>query len=135
MTKYILLFLTFTIGSLNSYGQEDKTPMQTVARIFNQYVEQGATTDSKTNKEKMTLALTELQKTSTRTNLPMLINVWMYYDPTDFPTRKLMEPLFTKDKSAALGAIKNRLKNKKSSEDRSKAPYSDLLAFHERLSE
>jgi hypothetical protein len=131
--KQISLALLLCFASLYSQHKPD-TPIQTVERIFNQYVAFSEGTDSKENKDAMTDALMALQKSSDQRDLPLLIDVWMYYDPTDFPVRNFVEPVFNKDKSAALHAIDERLKHKRPSEEKDLAPYADLLELKRRLS-
>lgn len=107
-------------------GTKEK-PIKTVERIFNKYVMQSESVDASTNKDAMKIALQLLQSKSDVKDLPLLINVWMYYDPTDFPTRQLTQKIFEKDKKASLSAINYRLKNKMKLENKETAPYSDLL--------
>ena len=50
----------------------------------------------------------------------------MYYDPTDFPSRKLVYAVLEKNKKESIKAIQNRIKNKKEWEKTDSAPYSEL---------
>lgn len=79
-------------------------------------------------------ALTALQQSVSDKDLPLLVNVWMYYDPTDFPTRSLIEPIFKEHRVAALNAIKKRLLYKKKWENKDNAPYSELITLQKLLS-
>lgn len=59
-------------------------PVDTIKRIFYDYVENTESTDSPDEKQFMTRGLNTLQTVTDTTALELLINVWMYYDPTDF---------------------------------------------------
>ena len=79
-------------------------------------------------------ALQSLQVASDVKDLQLLINVWMYYDSTDFPTRELIKPIFSKDKTTTLAAINKRPNKKKKWEKKETAPYSDLVSLKDELS-
>ncbi|MBX7109916.1 MAG: hypothetical protein K1X61_14805 [Chitinophagales bacterium] len=114
-------------------ADKKETPIKIVDRIFKNYIKLSESTDSPTNKDAMKNALQFLQTESDVKDLPLLINVWMYYDPTDFPTRQLIQKIFAKDKKATLSAIDNRLNKKKKWENKETAPYSDLVALKNEL--
>lgn len=109
--------------------QKKETPIKTVYRIFKNYTEESESTDSLTKKDEMENALKSLLTKSEIKDLQLLINVWMYYDPTDFPTRQLIKPIFLKDKKATLSAIDKQLNNKKNRKKDKIAPYTDLVAL------
>ena len=135
MLKRIALSLFFLIYFLPSYGQKTTlAPIQTVKQIFYDYVEFAEGTDSEDDKTAMTSSLIALQKSAVKKDLPLLIDVWMYYDPTDFPTQEFINPIFNKNKATALEAIDKRLKHKRKGEDKTTAPYADLIALRKRLS-
>ena len=135
MNKFLTAILL--ILCVTTFGQgatKTEMPIQTVDRIFNQYTKVEDNSPSQSVKDEMTKALTALQQSSSKTDLPLLLNVWMYFDPTDFPTRKLIEPIIHKDKAASLIAIDKRLKKKRKTESKENAPYSDLLSLRQQLS-
>ena len=135
MNKFFTILLLTSFSS--AFGQtatKTETPIKTVDRVFKSYIKHSEGTDSPTNKDDMKNALHSLQTKSDVKNLQLLINVWMYYDPTDFPTRELIKPIFTKDKTTTLAAINKRLNNKKKWEEKETAPYSDLLSLKNELS-
>lgn len=129
-----ILLLTATVSTAGQNTTATETPIQTVERIFNNYVKYSEGTESPANKEAITKALTSLQQASSEKDLPVLINAWMYYDPTDFSIRELIEPIFNKDKAASLRAINLRLKKKRKGESNKTAPYTDLISLKEKLS-
>lgn len=108
-------------------------PIKVVERIFNQYIKFQESTDSPSNKDSMKVCLTELQKSFKENDLPLLIDVWMYYDPTDFPTRGLISPIFYSNREKSLKAINSRLANKKEWERDDTAPYSDLILLKKKI--
>jgi hypothetical protein len=114
--------------------QKKEPPIQIVNRNFKVYKSTADNSPSWKIKKEMLDALTELQQSVNDKDLPVLVNVWMYYDPTDFPTRSLIEPIFFKHKMAALNAVNKRLLYKKKWEDKDKAPYSELIALQKQLS-
>lgn len=68
-----------------------KKPIETVKEIFDDYVKYDESTDSKDDKTAMEAALQTLAKTKNSVrDLKILLDVWMYYDPTDFPIRDLI---------------------------------------------
>jgi|GEM_PF-2196439 len=112
---------------------QQEAPIKIVDRIFNSYISNTDDTDSQDDKTAMQQALTALQTSAQTADLPLLINVWMYYDVTDFPTQELIEPIFEKDPTATLSAINERVKRMKKWESVDTAPFSDLPALRDRF--
>jgi hypothetical protein len=112
---------------------QKELPIKTVERIFNSYVENSESTDSPDNKDAMREALLQLQHDKTITEFELLINVWMYYDPTDFATRDLVEPILLANKDKAAAAIEKRMQHKKKWEQTDHAPYSELWDLKKKL--
>jgi hypothetical protein len=129
-----ILLLTTTISTAGQSTAAVEIPIQTVERIFNSYVKYSEGVDSRSNEEAMARALGTLQQVSSEKDLFLLINVWMYYDPTDFSVRELIEPIFNKNKQVSLAAIDKRLKRKRKGENNKTAPYTDLIALKEKMS-
>ncbi len=104
-----------------------KRAVATIRSIFNDFVryEDGAESDK--NKEAMRKSLGSLPYTINKNELPLLINVWKYDAPTDYPTRELIMPILARSKKASLVAIKDRLNHKRKGESNDAAPYSDLV--------
>jgi hypothetical protein len=104
----------------------DAHPVDTIKRIFYEYIKNTEATDSPTDTEFMTRGLTMLQTVSDSAALELLINVWMYYDPTDFQTRELVNRILKQNKAESIKAIKKRKEHKRPGESEETAPYSEL---------
>lgn len=102
------------------------TSITNIKKIFDDYLEFQESTDSQESKDLMSKSIQSIEKITVIEDFEILINVWMYYDPTDFPTRKLVFPVLEKNKSESINAIKNRIKNKKDWENSDSAPFSEL---------
>ena len=133
-TIFAAILLITGITAFAQTAKKREPPIQTVNRHFKEYISTDDNSPSKDTRDEMTKALTALQGSCNEKDLPLLINVWMYYDATDFPTWKLTAPIFIKHKTAALIAINQRLKNKRTWEDQDEAPYADLINLKKRLS-
>jgi len=131
-----LLTILLLIATVSAAGQNTgiERPIQTVERIFNNYIKSSGDIDSLDNERAMARALSSLRQESSEKDLPLLINVWMYYDPTNFSVRELIEPIFNKDKPSSLAAINRRLKKKTKGENNKTAPYTDLISLREKMS-
>ena len=130
--KYSLIVILF-LSNTAILAQKHRTPIQTVRSIFRDYIQQDESTESRDNKQAMEKALIAIQRACRNKDLPLLINVWMYYDPTDFPTRDLIDPIFQKHKPDALNAVRTRIRHKRSTEERGWAPYEDLFDLEKKL--
>ena len=100
--------------------------LQSVKYVFEDYIKYQESTDSQDNKNLMKNNLESLNLVKGPSDLELLINVWLYYDPTDFPTRKLVFSILKESKPESVIAIKKRQKNKKEWEREDSAPYSEL---------
>ena len=98
-----------------------------IKQIFDSYTEFQESTDSENNKIKMSEAIQNIDVVDKDEDLELLINVWMYYDPTDFDGRNLIFKVFKKNKEKSVKAIQDRIKNKKEWEVNEIAPYSELF--------
>ena len=134
-----LLLLSF---SVNGQGKDSKpvTPkdaekasVEVIRNIFKDFLQTDDGTDSREHMEAMLRSLKSLPEVIDKAELPLLINVWMYYDPTDFKTRDLVKPIFLRNKEISLIAIRDRIKQKKEFESNDAAPYSDLIALEKEL--
>ncbi|MEK9158331.1 MAG: hypothetical protein AAB638_04100 [Patescibacteria group bacterium] len=128
----LLFLLTINISAVGQ-RENEKQSIKTIEQIFNSYIKQKENSDSEDNRIKMELSLKSLETKCDSKYLPTLIEVWMYYDPTDFPTRKFVLPILLRDKSEGLRAIEKRIKEKKKWETNDTAPFSDLLSLRDEL--
>lgn len=101
-------------------------PIEAIKRLFDDYVKYQESTDSQNNKDLLTKSLKSLDKVKEPNELEILINIWMYYDLTDFPVRELVFNVLQKNRPESIIAIKTRINNKKEWETDSTAPYSEL---------
>lgn len=110
------------------------TSIRTIRCIFNNYHEGlGEGVESAENKAAMKSALESIPPFLNDNDMLLLVNVWMYYDPPDFPTRDLLSPVFFRNKERSLGIVTRRLAHKKKYEARDKAPYLDLVELQKQL--
>ncbi|MEO8770626.1 MAG: hypothetical protein ABI402_11090 [Ferruginibacter sp.] len=141
MMKYSILCLLLFISTV-AIGQKaikDETPIQTINRIFKAYMAQAEATDILENKEAMSNAIHILQKTdgeaSDKKDLSLLVRVWLDYNPPNFHTRKLIEPILFMNKVATIEVINELLLYKQSWESRNTSPGSDLEKLREKISQ
>ena len=101
-------------------------PIEAIKKVFDKYVKYQESTDSQDNKDLMTNSLKSLDMVTEPDELEILINIWMYYDPTDFPSRDLVFNVLQKNRTESIQAIKTRINNEKEWETDDTAPYSEL---------
>lgn len=101
-------------------------PIESIKSVFDDYVKYQESTDSQDDKDLMTNSLKSIDKVTEPEDLEILINVWMYYDPTDFPSRNLVYKIFENSRPESVKAVKTRISNKKDWETDETAPYSEL---------
>ena len=64
----------------------------------------------------MTESLKSLTVVTDKADLELLINVWMYYDPTDYPDIPEIYRILKDSRPHSIEAVKNRIDNKKEEE-------------------
>jgi hypothetical protein len=74
----------------------------------------------------MTRSLQNIKLAKNPSDLELLINVWMYYDPTDFPSRPLLKKILKDSRPESIDAVRHRMKNKRPNESSDTAPFSEL---------
>lgn len=104
-----------------------ETALKAIEKIFNDYAGFSESTDSQENKNLMERSLKSLTLVTKPIDFELLINVWMYYDPTDFPSRELVFDVLKKNKTGSLIAVKKRIENKTENESQDVSPYSELM--------
>ena len=112
-----------------------ENPIFVIDSIFNDYVQYQESTDSEENKRTITTALKQLDSNLTVNDLIVVINVWMYYDPTDFSARMLTENVLIRNLDNGIQAIEQRKINKRDWETEDSAPYSELDYLLKKLKE
>jgi hypothetical protein len=108
-------------------------PIEKIRIVFEDYIKYEESTDSPEDKELMTKSLQSLNIIKNPEELELLVNVWMYYDPTDFPSRNLVYNVLKENVQLSIQAVNNRIRNKKEWESKESAPYSDLEYLLEKL--
>jgi hypothetical protein len=108
-------------------------PILSIKRVFDEYIKAQESTDSQEDKERMTKSLKSIVKLSDSSELDILINVWMYYDPTDFPCRTLVYDILENSRPESIQAVKSRISLKRKWETDNIAPYSELKDLLEQL--
>ena len=107
--------------------------IKNIRYVFEDYIKYQESTDSQDDKDLMTKSLKSLSTVTNKDDLDLLINVWMYYDPTDYPDIPEIYRILKASKPYSIEAIKNRIDNKKEWETDDSAPYSDLKNLLKRL--
>lgn len=110
-----------------------QAPLETIKTIFNAYISNQENIDTEANKDLMRVSLMSLTRITDPESLELLVNVWMYYDPTDFHGRPEIYTVLKNSRPESIEAIKNRIANKKEWENEGSAPYSDLKHLLKRL--
>ncbi len=107
--------------------------IKNIRYVFENYIQYQESTDSQDNKTLMTKSLKSLTTVTDKDDLDLLINVWMYYDPTDYPDIPEIYRILKASRPHSIEAVKNRIENKKKWETDDTAPYSDLKDLLKRL--
>lgn len=127
--KYLVLFLFL----FQSQPSQDTEKISEIKKIFDNYIQYNESTDSESNKGTMKLNLLDLTSDLTVNELEIIINVWLYYDPTDFQSRKYCEIVFMRNKEMSVKAIEKRTNNLKNWESKDSAPVSELKYLKKKL--
>ncbi len=88
--------------------------IKTLRNIFEEYKSNEEGIDSEDNKNAVTKSLQSLKGVTNPDDLELLINIWHYYDPTDYSCRPLVLDILQQDKMKSIAAVKKRMKNKMS---------------------
>lgn len=112
---------------------EKEKPILTIKKVFDDYIKNQESTDSQDDEALMTKSIESLNNLTDQNELDILINVWMYYDPTDFPSRNLVYKILENSRPESIKAVKTRIINKKEWETVDTAPYSELKDLLDQL--
>ena len=107
--------------------------IKNIRYVFEDYIQYQESTDSQDDKNLMSQSLKSLTIVTDKADLDLLINVWMYYDPTDYPDIPEIYRILKNSRPQSIEAVKNRINNKKEWETDDSAPYSDLKNLLQRL--
>jgi hypothetical protein len=116
-----------------SKDKTNKQHIESIRKVFEDYIKYQESTDSQDDKDLMTKSLKSIENISDKDDLDLLINIWMYYDPTDYPDIPEIYRILKDSRPHSIEAVKNRIDNKKEWETDDTAPYSDLKNLLKRL--
>ena len=111
-------------------------PDETLKRIFTSFTEFQESTDSAENLDSMRQAIKLVGQDSNwiaPATLSVLLDIWMYYDVTDFPKRDYVEKRLAERPDLSISAIDRRIHYKHEWEDVASSPLSELSALREKL--
>lgn len=124
--NYVTINGSKTVEQIVKQDLATKQHVDKIRKIFENYIKYHESTDSPDNKDIMSKSLKSITSLSNKDELELLINVWMYYDPTDFPGRNLVYKILENSRPESVKAVKTRISNKKDWETDDTAPYSEL---------
>ncbi len=106
-----------------------KQAIKNIRDIFEDYKTNEESIESEDNKQTMTKSLKSLQNVTDKNDLQLLINIWNYYDPTDYSCRGEIYKILLHNKTISINAVKDRMNHKMSweSSDLSGTEFKNLL--------
>jgi hypothetical protein len=131
--NYVTINSSKTVGQIVKQDLATKQHVDKIRKIFENYIKYQESIDSRDNKDLMSKSLKSITSLSNKDELELLINVWMYYDPTDYPDIPEIYRILKDSRPHSIEAVKNRIDNKKEWETDDTAPYSDLKNLLKRL--
>lgn len=124
--NYVTINGSKTVGQIVKQDIATKQHIDNIRKIFENFIKYQESTDSRDNKDLMSKSLKSITAVTNKDELELLINVWMYYDPTDYPDIPEIYRILKDSRPHSIEAVKNRIYNKKEWETDDSAPYSDL---------
>lgn len=86
--------------------------INTIRNIFEDYKTNEEAIESEENKIAMTKFILSLTNVTNSKDLRLLIDIWNYYDPTDYSCRDDIYGLLRQNKQISIIAVKERIENK-----------------------
>lgn len=111
----------------NPKKHDNTEALKTIKKIFDEFVTYEDGLDGEDNKNAMTQSLKSLNEVTEPKDLELLINVWNYYDPTDYSCRNLVLNVLLQNKATSIIALKEIIKNMKSWEKIEETDFKYLL--------
>ena len=142
LKSFTLLLAAVFITLCSVHGQVKKpvaprTPemraVDSIRRIFQDFLQYDDHYETHANMDLMKKSLLSLPQTVDKAELPLLINVWMYYDPADLNVREIIKPILFRNREQSLIAVQERIKQKKDFEFKTAAPFSELVDLEAEL--
>lgn len=131
--NYVTINSSKTVGQIVKQDLATKQHVDKIRKIVENYTKHQESTDSADNNNLMSKSLKSIKSLSNKDELELLIQVWMYYDPSDYPDIPEIYSILKASRPHSIEAIKNRIDNKKEWETDDTAPYSDLKKLLQRL--
>lgn len=115
---------------------EDETAahISNIQKVFDDYIKAEESIDSKEDKDLMLESIQNVESTTDTAHLQLLINVWMYYDPTDFSVREPVFRVLNDSRPQSVEAVKWRMANPHIWEKATNEPFAELPSLLQRLS-
>ena len=89
-----------------------KQAIENIRTIFEDYKTNEEAIESEKNKNTMTKCLNSLKSVTDKNDLELLINIWNYYDPSDYSCRSEIYQILLQNKTISIKSVKDRMKNK-----------------------
>ena len=105
-----------------------KDALKNIRKIYNEFIVDEDGIDGEDNKNTMTQCLDNLQEVTNKKDLELLVDVWYYYDPTDYSCRDLVLRVLLLNKAKSIDIVKNKLKYIQKSDDTLYNDYNHLLS-------
>jgi hypothetical protein len=86
--------------------------LRSIRNIFDAYKDNEEGIDSDGDKALMTASVNSLGALSNAADLELLINVWNYYDPTDYSCKREVFEVLQRSKPASIQAVKHRMQHR-----------------------
>lgn len=107
--------------------------IKNIRYVFEDYIKYRESTDSQEDKNLMTKSLKSLTMVTDKDDLDLLLNVWMYYDPTDYPNIPEIYRILKDSRPHSIKAVKNRIDHKKEWETDNSSTFMELKKILKRL--
>ena len=95
------------------WNEQNVDLIKNIRYVFEDYIQYQESTDSQDDKNLMIKSLKSLAIVTDKDELDLLINVWIYYDPTDYPDIPEIYRILKNNRPHSIQADKNRIDNKK----------------------
>jgi len=102
------------VPQFNADTLKQAKAIKTLRDIFEDYKQNEEGIDSDDNKNAVTKSLQTLKGLTDPKDYELLINIWEYYDPTDYSCKQLVLNVLLQDRAKSIAAVKDRIKHKKS---------------------
>ena len=113
--------------------QTSKQHIDNICKVYRDYIISHESTDSQDDKDIMTNSLKSLTNLTNKDDIDLLISVWMYYDPTDFPDISEIYRILKASRPHSIEAVKNTIDEMKEGEADHTVLYSNVKNLLQRL--